>query len=175
MNTIIVLAGWGSRGVSSTRLLSNWSRWSLISPKWAKPTMVPVCLSNTRSSRTCISSSKRRMHFSHSGQDPTLAASIHQHSVHCIWKTCVSLHIVSIVSECPLRRKLQTTRAPQGLICTTGSEHRQITELTLCACALWMRINATYLCLRYRHQRIIRGCQCMVRASFWEAASSCCS
>ena len=60
-NTSMVLANFGSAWL--LMFCSKSIRWLLMSPKFAYPISSPECLSNTRSSRMCISSIRSRTHL----------------------------------------------------------------------------------------------------------------
>ena len=78
-----------------------------------------------------------------------------------------------VIPECPLRWEIQTPRAPQCVISSTGPVYR----IALLQRGYVQRTScfySYYLCRKYKHNRIIEGCHRMARASFCVAASTCC-
>lgn len=81
MKTMMVFASAGSGSSElGKRACSKASRWEFMLPRLVYTMYSPLCLSYTRSSRTCCSSSKMRIHLFHSGQVSTSAAFINMES-----------------------------------------------------------------------------------------------
>ena len=76
MKITTVLTTCGPAAISPCKDSSYWDRWLFTSPKLAKSIIFPECLLYTRSSITCISSSRRTTYYSLLGHVVILAISI---------------------------------------------------------------------------------------------------